>query len=79
MTDNKVNNVASKVLKTKQKEFTFVLAYACRFIINGAYTVWPASVDFFVLCLLYRYQALQNMHYILELNKAKLSNANFWY
>ena len=35
MTDNKVNNVASKVLKTKQKEFTFVLAYACGFIING--------------------------------------------
>ena len=38
----------------------------------------PVALDFFVSCL-YRYQALQNMHYILELHKAKLSNANFWY
>ena len=28
---NKISNVASKVLKTKQKEFTFVLAYPCSF------------------------------------------------
>ena len=29
-----VSNVASQVLETKQKEFTFVLAYACSFIIT---------------------------------------------
>ena len=44
---NKVSNVASKVLNTKQKKITFVMAYSCNFII-----IW----DFFVLCL-YRYHA----------------------
>ena len=40
-------------------------------------TVWPASVDCFILCLC-RYQALQNMHNILELDKAKLSKCKFF-
>ena len=79
MTDNKVSNVASvsKVLKTKQKEFTFVLAYACRFIINGCLYSMTRFGGFLCFMFIIRYQALQNMHYILELNKAKLSDANF--
>ena len=64
---NKVCNVASKVLKTKQKEFTFVLAYACNFFIIWMLIQYD-PLQWISLFYVYiaTMQALQKMHYILE-------------